>query len=203
MDLSTPRLVDGPDEVAFVSPQFPRPTRSGSSASHVALDADRRCDVPPTLCTSRRSGSASPASSACIELAVRLSRDMSVRIWPRGSRTAFAPPLVAIAVGYHFAHFLGYFLVLAPSLAVALTPPFADPAAVPTSTCRRGSARLRSHRSSSVTGRYLGGPRAAYDIFPARLQAIRSQYPFVAVTGVLHDDQPLGRRPTGRSTPTP
>jgi hypothetical protein len=35
----------------------------------------------------------------------------------------FAPPFLAVAVGYHFAHFFDYFLSLLPTLALAVTEP--------------------------------------------------------------------------------
>jgi hypothetical protein len=37
----------------------------------------------------------------------------------------FAPPLLAIAAGYHFAHFFDYFLSLVPVLVLGVTAPFA------------------------------------------------------------------------------
>ncbi len=84
--------------------------------------------VPPHLLYPVALGLGFAGFLGVYRLAVRLSRDMSDRIGPAVLAQRFAPPLVAIAVGYHFAHYLGYVLVLAPSLAVALTSPLADPA---------------------------------------------------------------------------
>jgi hypothetical protein len=94
----------------------------------------------------------------------------------------FAPPLLAIAVGYHFAHYLGYFLALAPSLGVALSAPMADPASVPVFQLPEWFGGISL--ASIVVGHLVAiwvAHAAAYDLFPARLQAIRSQYPFIAV----------------------
>ena len=93
----------------------------------------------------------------------------------------FAPSLLAIAAGYHVAHYLGYFLTLAPALVGALAAPFA-----------RGSV------STLVLPGWFGGLSLAfvlaghllavwvahgvgYELFPSRLQAVRSQYGLTAI----------------------
>jgi hypothetical protein len=88
----------------------------------------------------------------------------------------FAPPLVAIAAGYHVAHFLGYFLELSPTLLGTLTAPLSPPD--PTALVLPawfGALEL----SFVILGHLLAiwvAHAAAYDIFPGKLQAIRSQY---------------------------
>ena len=93
----------------------------------------------------------------------------------------FAPPLLAIAVGYHFAHYLSYFLTLSPALGAALLQPLNPP--MPRSLV------LPSWFSGlSIAFILLGHILAiwvahsiAYEEFPKRLQAIRSQYSVTVV----------------------
>jgi hypothetical protein len=88
----------------------------------------------------------------------------------------FAPPLVAIAAGYHVAHFLGYFLELSPTLLGTLTAPLSPPEPVALLLpAWFGGLEL----SFVILGHLLAiwvAHAAAYDIFPGKLQAIRSQY---------------------------
>ncbi|MFT4930354.1 MAG: hypothetical protein ACI91T_000221 [Natronomonas sp.] len=94
----------------------------------------------------------------------------------------FAPPLLAIAAGYHLAHFLGYFLTLSPALVASLSHPIAG-AAVPVALVLPGwFAGLEL--TFVLVGHVLAicvAHAVAFDLFPDRLQAIRSQYPFIAV----------------------
>ncbi|MFC7139024.1 hypothetical protein ACFQMA_04125 [Halosimplex aquaticum] len=93
----------------------------------------------------------------------------------------FAPPLLAIAAGYHVAHFLGYFLSLIPALFAAVVAPFA--------TVNPGLIVVPGWFGGVAIAGVLGGHllailaahATAFDLFPGRLQAIRSQYPFIAV----------------------
>ena len=94
----------------------------------------------------------------------------------------FAPPLLAIAAGYHLAHYFTFFLSLSPSLALALGSPLSPP--LPPLTLV-----LPDWFGLLDIGFILGGHLLAiwaahatsFDVFPSRLQAIRSQYPFVLV----------------------
>ena len=94
----------------------------------------------------------------------------------------FAPPLLAIAAGYHLAHYLGYFLTLSPSLVTAAATPLTLRATVPVLVLPGWfdavglAAVLLGHILAIWTAHAV-----AFDSFPARLQAIRSQYPFTAV----------------------
>ncbi|WP_459191988.1 hypothetical protein [Halosimplex sp. J119] len=93
----------------------------------------------------------------------------------------FAPPLLAIAAGYHVAHFLSYFLSLIPALFAAVTAPLA--------TVNPGLLVIPGWFGGVAIAGVLGGHllailaahATAFDLFPGRLQAIRSQYPFIAV----------------------
>ncbi|WP_435360666.1 hypothetical protein [Haloarchaeobius sp. DFWS5] len=94
----------------------------------------------------------------------------------------FAPPLLAIAAGYHLAHSLGYFVSLSLPFGAALANPVAPPAspqvfALPSwVTGVELAAVLLGHLLAIWVAH-----AAAYDLFPSRLQAVRSQYPFIGV----------------------
>ena len=94
----------------------------------------------------------------------------------------FAPSLVAIAAGYHLAHNLTYFLALLPALAASLLSPLtaglAPTLALPTwVTYLPVVFVLLGH-----LGAVLVAHAVTFELFPGRLQAIRSQYP---LTGVM------------------
>lgn len=94
----------------------------------------------------------------------------------------FAPSLLAIAAGYHLAHYLGYFLSLAPATIAVLTQPLSPPATVPVAQLPGWFGGL--NMAFVLLGHLLAiwiAHAAAYDLFPGRLQAIRSQYPFIVV----------------------
>jgi hypothetical protein len=93
----------------------------------------------------------------------------------------FVPALLPIAAGYHVAHFLGYLLRLAPSLGVAatspLSPPQVDFLGLPG---WYGSLQLVFVLAGHVFAIWVAHG-LSFDLFPGRLQPIRSQYPFTAV----------------------
>ena len=94
----------------------------------------------------------------------------------------FAPPLLAIAAGYHLAHYAGLFVSLSPALMMALTSPLSPPAnplvlSVPSWFEGLGIAFVLIGHLLAIWAAHA----VAYDLFSSRLVAIRSQYPFVAV----------------------
>ncbi|WP_248299390.1 hypothetical protein [Halorhabdus amylolytica] len=94
----------------------------------------------------------------------------------------FAPPLLAIAAGYHLAHYLGYFLSLAPVLLTVLGSPLSPPVTVPVLSLPGWFTGVPV--ASVLLGHLLAiwiAHATAFELFPGRLQAIRSQYPFIAV----------------------
>jgi len=94
----------------------------------------------------------------------------------------FAPPLLAIAAGYHLAHYLGYFLTLAPSLATTAATPLTLLETVPVLALPGWFDGVAL--ASVLLGHILAiwaAHATAFDLFPGRLQAIRSQYPYTAV----------------------
>jgi hypothetical protein len=94
----------------------------------------------------------------------------------------FAPALVPIAAGYHVAHFLGYFLSLAPALGTLALAPLSAPASVPLLSLPAwfGSLQLGFVVAGHLLAVWVAHARA-FELFPGRLQPIRSQYPFVVV----------------------
>jgi hypothetical protein len=94
----------------------------------------------------------------------------------------FAPSLLPIAAGYHLAHFLGYFISLSPALVASvlnpLNPPI-NPSLIVLPGWFGGLAIafvLLGHLVAVWVAH-----ASAYEVFPGRLQAVRSQYPFVVV----------------------
>ncbi|MFB6143630.1 MAG: hypothetical protein ABEJ30_09855 [Halorientalis sp.] len=92
----------------------------------------------------------------------------------------FAPSLLPIAAGYHLAHFLGYFLSLAPALLTVLGQPFSPPATVPVAVLPGWFGALQL--ALVVLGHLLAvwvAHALSFQVFPGRLQPLRSQYPLV------------------------
>lgn len=113
--------------------------------------------------------------------AAALSRRVAPTYRPRRALVArFAPPLFAIAAGYHLAHYLGFALNLSPALRDALAAPLSPPVnpttlAVPDWI---GAVELACVLGGHVLAIWTAHA-IALEAFPDRLQAIRSQYPFV------------------------
>jgi hypothetical protein len=94
----------------------------------------------------------------------------------------FAPSLLAIAAGYHLAHYLGYFLSLLPAFLAVAAAPLSPPAEVtllvtPDWFETVGMVAILLGHVLAIWAAHA----TAFDVFPGRLQAIRSQYPFIAV----------------------
>jgi hypothetical protein len=94
----------------------------------------------------------------------------------------FVPSLLPIAAGYHVAHFLGYFLSLAPALLAVVGQPFTAVSSVPVAVLPGwfGSLQL----TFVVVGHLLAiwvAHALSFELFTGRLQPLRSQYPFVIV----------------------
>ena len=94
----------------------------------------------------------------------------------------FAPPLLAIAAGYHLAHYAGLFVSLSPALLTALSSPLSPPANPLVLSLPSWFGGLSI--AFVILGHLLAiwaAHAAAYDLFSSRLVAIRSQYAYVAV----------------------
>jgi hypothetical protein len=93
----------------------------------------------------------------------------------------FAPALLPIAAGYHLAHYLGYVVGLAPALAAAALNPLASPALQAVVLPGWfGAIALALVVLAHLVAVWVAHA-IAFDLFPGRLQPIRSQYPFVVV----------------------
>ncbi|ELZ08855.1 hypothetical protein C478_18266 [Natrinema thermotolerans DSM 11552] len=93
-----------------------------------------------------------------------------------------AAPLLAIAAGYHLAHYVGFGLSLWPSLVDAVAMPL-NPPPNPTRYALPGWFGY-----VEIAGILLGHVLAvwvshtvSFDLFPGKLQSIRSQYPLIVV----------------------
>jgi hypothetical protein len=92
----------------------------------------------------------------------------------------FAATLLPIAAGYHFAHYFDYFLRLSPSLVESVLAPLSAASLVLTLPDGLGAVSLFAVLVGHVLA--VGVAHAvAFDTFPGRLQAIRSQYPLTLV----------------------
>jgi hypothetical protein len=94
----------------------------------------------------------------------------------------FAPPLLAIAAGYHLAHYVGFAISLAPATLDATLNPLSPPVNPTTLALPAWMGTLEI--ATLLLGHLVAiwaAHAVAYDLFPGRLQAIRSQYPFVVV----------------------
>ncbi|MFC6904688.1 hypothetical protein [Halalkalicoccus tibetensis] len=94
----------------------------------------------------------------------------------------FAPPLLGIAAGYHLAHYFTFFVSLLPSFVLTLGSPLSPP--LPPLTLVLPGWFGYLDVTFILVGHLLAiwaAHAASFAIFPSRLQAIRSQYPFVIV----------------------
>ena len=186
MDLSTPRLVDGRDEVAFVVALLWATTYDGLVTTPAFRDLTTPlvdAGVPAHVLYPVVLAVGFGLFYGVYLLAVGLSRQLAeTYLTPAELAERFAPPLLAIAAGYHFAHYLGYFLVLAPALGLTLLSPLSDPGSIPVyePPAWFGGVGIAAVIVGHLVAIWVAHA-AAYDLFPARLQAIRSQYPFIAV----------------------
>jgi hypothetical protein len=94
----------------------------------------------------------------------------------------FAPSLLAIAAGYHLAHNLGTVLTLAPTFLAVVAAPLSPPANPPALVLPDwfGGLDLAFVLLGHLVAVWVAHA-VAYDLFPSRLQAVRSQYGVTAV----------------------
>ncbi|RBI59405.1 hypothetical protein DMJ13_22585 [halophilic archaeon] len=94
----------------------------------------------------------------------------------------FAPPLLAIAAGYHLAHYFGFFISLLPAFITAVVSPLSPPVNPIVLTLPNwfGGLTIGFILIGHVLAVWVAHAEA-YATFPSRLQAIRSQHSFVLV----------------------
>jgi hypothetical protein len=135
-------------------------------------------------------------------LAVRSGRRRAETYLPEARMARrFAPSLLAIAAGYHAAHYLGYFVELSPALLGALASPLAPPSPV--------AVVLPGWFQGLALAFVLLGHLVAiwvahatsFELFPGRIQAVRSQYAltlvmvFYTMTSLLIVSRPYAAPP--------
>ena len=178
--LSETRLVDGRDEVAFVIALVWVTTYDGFVATPTwrsLADPFVATGVPPLALYLLVLLAGFGLFFGVYTLGARYSRRLAGTYLSAAELTRrFAPPLLAIAAGYHLAHYLGYFLTLAPSLAATATTPLTLLDTVPVLALPGWFDGVAL--ASVLLGHILAiwaAHATAFDLFPGRLQAIRSQ----------------------------
>ncbi|PSP78825.1 hypothetical protein BRC88_09900 [Halobacteriales archaeon QS_4_69_225] len=178
--LDEPRLVTSRAEVAFIVAVLWVTTFDGLVATPLWRDAAVAvvgAGVPPGLLYPAALVAGYAAVCGVYALAVRYSKRAARTYLPADVLARrFAPPLLAIAAGYHLAHFLGYFLELAPALATAAVAPLSPPEPVALVLPGWfGGIELAGVLLGHLLAIWVAHA-AAYDVFPGKLQAVRSQY---------------------------
>jgi hypothetical protein len=180
------RLVDGRDEVAFVVAILWVTTFDGFVGTPLWADAARAAvgvGVPAPILYPLGLLAGYGLFLKVYWLAARYSRRTAdTYLTADAIARRFAPSLLPIAAGYHLAHFLGYFLSLSPALAAAVTNPLAPPFNPSVLVLPGWFGGLAV--AFVLLGHLLAvwvAHASAYEVFPGRLQAVRSQYPFVVV----------------------
>ncbi|MEF8841011.1 MAG: hypothetical protein V5A62_05235 [Haloarculaceae archaeon] len=135
-------------------------------------------------------------------LAIRSGRRRAETYLPTSTLARrFAPSLLAIAAGYHVAHYLGYLIELSPTLLGALVNPLAPPSPV--------AVVLPGWFQGVALAFVLLGHLVAiwvahatsFELFPGRIQAVRSQYAltlvmvFYTMTSLLIVSRPYAAPP--------
>ena len=180
-------ILDGRDDVAFVVTLLFVTTYDGFVATGPWADGARAVagvGVPPLLVYL----GAYLVGAAVFYLAYRA----SARLGRRHAETylsatylarRFAPSLLPIAAGYHLAHNLGTVLVLSPTVAAVAASPLAPPPSPPQLAGLPGwfgGLELAFVLLGHLLAVWVAHA-TAYDLFPSRLQAVRSQYGVTAV----------------------
>lgn len=184
--LNDPKLVDGADEVAFIVALLWVTTYDGlvgTAAWATSARAIVGAGVPAVLLYPAVMVLGFGLFLAAYRFAARYSRQTAeTYLTPEAIGRRLAPSLLPIAAGYHLAHFLGYFLSLSPALVGVLLDPLSPPADPTLIVVPSWFGMLAV--TFVLVGHLLAvwvAHATAYDVFPGRLQAVRSQYPFVVV----------------------
>ncbi|UPV73517.1 hypothetical protein M0R89_13315 [Halorussus limi] len=184
--LTDPLPDDGRDGVAFVVAILWVTTYDGFVGTQVWVGAARAAvgaGVPPVVLYPAALIAGYALFLGAWWLAAGLSRRTAdTYLTPDAIARRFAPSLLPIAAGYHLAHFLGLFASLSPALVAALSNPL-QPPINPSVVVLPGWFGMVAV-AFVLLGHLLAvwvAHASAYEVFPGRLQAVRSQYPFVVV----------------------
>ena len=184
--LSERKLVDGFDDVGFVIALLWGTTFDGFVATGgwaAVVEPVVEAGVPPLVAYLGVLAGGYLAFLWIYWSAGRYSRRFAPTYLSPGTLALrFAPPLLAIAAGYHLAHYLDYFLRLAPALVTTAVTPLTLLSTVPVLALPGwfDGVALVSVLLGHVVAIWAAHA-AAFEAFPGRLQAIRSQYPYIVV----------------------
>ncbi len=184
--LSETRLVTGPDEVAFVVAILFVTTYDGFVSTGLWAEVARTVvgvGVPPlgVYLAAYLAGFGLFLTAYRLATAVAR-RTCDTYLTPTELTRQFAPALLPIAAGYHLAHNLGTVLTLAPTFLQVLAAPLSPPVN-PTVLVVPGwftALDLAFVLLGHLVAVWVAHA-TAYDLFPSRLQAVRSQYGVTAV----------------------
>nr|WP_276300778.1 hypothetical protein [Halorussus sp. DT80] len=179
-------LADGRDEVAFVVAVLWVTTYDGFVGTPVWVETATllvEVGIPPVLLYPVAMLAGYGLFLGAYWLASSYSRKTAeTYLTPDAIAERFAPSLLPIAAGYHLAHFLGLFVSLSPALVSALSNPLNPPINPSVVVLPDWFGMLAV--AFVLLGHLLAvwvAHTSAYEVFPGRLQAVRSQYPFVVV----------------------
>ena len=178
-------VLDGPGDVAFVVALLWGTTFDGLVGTPPWADFARvvvGAGVPATVLYPAALLGGFGVFYGAYRLAVRYGVQLAeTRLDEATLARRFAPSLLAIAAGYHLAHYLGYFLALSPALLGALVDPLSPgPAYTLVLPGWFGGLSLAAVLLGHVLAVWVAHT-VAYDLFPSRLQAVRSQYALTLV----------------------
>ena len=175
------RVTVGLDETAFIVAVLYVTTYDGLVATGPWAAAVERAvglGAPPIFIYSSSYLVGFGVALGAYVLAARAARRFAVTYCsPATLASRFAPPLLAIAAGYHLAHNILTVLALSPALASVVAAPLAPPQSPPTLVLPNWlqSVEIAAILAGHVLAVWVAHA-AAYAVFPDRLQAVRSQY---------------------------
>jgi len=180
-------VLDGRDDVAFVVTLLFVTTYDGFVATGLWADGARAVEgvgVPPVGAYLGTYLGGATLFYLAYRTASRIGRSRAATYLSTDYLARrFAPALLPIAAGYHLAHNLGSVLVLAPTLAAVGASPLSPPASPPQLASLPswfGGLELAAVLLGHLLAVWVAHA-TAYDLFPSRLQAVRSQYGVTAV----------------------
>lgn len=182
MKLSEPDLVSGRDEVAFVVCLLYVTTFDGFVATWLWAEtaiALVGMGLPPLFVYFVAYIAGFGLFLGAFWWAIGLARQYGSTYISRDELAKrFAPSLIAIAVGYHLSHNLGFFLGLLPSVVVVGAAPLSPPQQPPILAGLPGWVS-GLELALVLIGHFIAvwvAHAAAYELLPGRLEAIKSQY---------------------------